>query len=180
MAKRLNRNNLTDESMTSTSTNNPLTNELRNLHDMKMRKGPDPKTKNKIRSVNIPNKLRGVLPTTELRKMFVDMCFFARLGFIQPPCCLKCAFVEAKESSSGIKTSRSKKVGCSSLVVWRYNANMIIHPDTLDTNIICIKCETARAWLRGESVQGLRWDAKSKRVVSVKTKWKLVTTPLPL
>ena len=69
------------------------------------------------------------------------MCFFARLGLVQPPCCLPCAFEEAKQQPNSAINC------CNNWVVWRRDANLPLHPDTLGDNLVFIRCHAVRRLL---------------------------------
>ena len=148
-----------------------------NKDQLDRRKENAPSKKNlrsKIGPVNIPKNLYGVLPADQIESLFVEMCFFARLGFVQPPCCLQCAFNESRgvhssHSENGkFQNTQSKK--CTKLVVWRFNAGTVFHPEKLEKNIVLVTCHTAQAWLQGEVVLNLSWDPKNKRLESTKSK----------
>ena len=103
---------------------------------------------------------RGNAPLNEhdLRKLFVEMCFFARLGFVQPPCCLKCTYSQAVVKGD-------KKKSCRNWVVWRKNASTQLHPNKLDGNIVMLQCHAANLLLQGKRVEGCAWDARSRQLV---------------
>ena len=101
---------------------------------------------------------RNILSNEETQELFVDMCFYARLGFVQPPCCLLCTYQESMEGASPNKT-------CTRWVIWRRNAETALHPHQLDGNILVTKCHVAQALLQGETVGGYDWDTDSKKVV---------------
>ena len=93
----------------------------------------------------------------DLSELFVTMCFFARLGFDQPPCCLHCAYHNATKnnsptssspiingagdennSSSGGNTNNenndddtAKISECHNLIPWRIDASILLHPTRL-------------------------------------------------
>jgi hypothetical protein len=110
------------------------------------------------------NHHHGVSATQEL---LVSMCFFARLAVIQPPCCLECVYRE-----------RLNEKCCPGWVVWRKDATVLAHPDTLGPNIVMVPCWmaqrlTAAAAANGNntggktttttSVGGWTWDAATKQ-----------------
>ena len=95
---------------------------------------------------------------TQLQDIFVEMCFFARLGYVQPPCCLKCTYQETM--------LQEKAKVCTRWVVWRKDAAEILHPNRLDGNIMIVQCSAAKQLIKGEPVAGHTWDAEHKRVVS--------------
>ena len=104
---------------------------------------------------------RGNAPLNEhdLRKLFVEMCFFARLGFVQPPCCLKCTYSQAVANES------KKKKTCGNWVVWRKNASVQLHPNKLDGNIVMLQCHAVNSLLQGKQVEGRAWDAAQRKLV---------------
>jgi hypothetical protein len=105
------------------------------------------------------NEVAGKIGDKQIEELFVETCFFARLGFVQPPSCLKCAY---RESIKG-DTANSK---CSKWVVWRRDANYIIHPNYLTENSLLVQCHAARELLAGKSVESHQWDATKKALLS--------------
>jgi hypothetical protein len=99
----------------------------------------------------------------QLQELFVEMCFFARLGFVQPPCCLQCTYRESIPK-------KTPKTDCQRWVVWRKDAEKLLHPNRLDGNILIIQCHVARSLLAGESVDGREWDTEQKQVVVSRNK----------
>jgi hypothetical protein len=97
----------------------------------------------------------GRLTEDQMQEVFVEMCFFARLGFVQPPCCLRCTYRESMQK-------RTKH--CSRWVVWRKNAATLMHPNRLAGNILIMSCHVARKLLAGQVVQGREWDARKKQI----------------
>lgn len=93
-----------------------------------------------------------------IKDLFVEMAFFARLGFVQPPSCLHCTYRESIE-----KTSPDLK--CNRYVPWRKNANVLIHPHHLDNNIILVQCHVARSLVRGETDHCYRWDSIKRELI---------------
>ena len=99
-----------------------------------------------------------------------QQCFFARLGFTQPPACLKCAYkssgcgsnAKKKETITAMTTSNIK---CNELVPWRIDANIPLHPDKLEGNVVFITCDTARSLVNGDAYPSVRWDTKKKRLI---------------
>ena len=96
--------------------------------------------------------------TNALKELFAEMCFFARLGFVQPPCCLRCTYNEAIER-------RAVHATCQRWVVWRKQADISLHPDTLGDNIVMFQCHAVRKLLTGKPVAGRVWDTKIKQLV---------------
>jgi hypothetical protein len=96
-----------------------------------------------------------------LQELFVEMCFYARLGFVQPPCCLKCTYRHAHNPNTSNPTTLA---ACQQFVVWRKNATAVLHPGTLATNIVLVPCADAQKLLDGQVVSGYYWDAAKKRL----------------
>lgn len=100
---------------------------------------------------------------------YLYQCFFARLGFVQPPSCLKCAYHESKEnntdSSEGGKEKKKESTGCNELVPWRKDANIPLHPDKLDGNVVFVTCDTAKSLVNGDAYPSIRWDTRNKRLL---------------
>jgi hypothetical protein len=95
----------------------------------------------------------------QMKELFVEMCFFARLGFVQPPCCLQCTYRESIHK-------KDPKTACQRWVVWRKDVQQLLHPDQLEGNILIIKCHVARSLLAGENVDGREWDTERQVVFS--------------
>jgi hypothetical protein len=100
----------------------------------------------------------GVTPDGFIQNMFVEMCFFARLGFVQPPCCLYCAYRESVEKEP-------PNLECDRWVVWRKNALTLLHPHRLQGNLLAVQCQTARLLSNGQTIQAHSWDKQRKQVV---------------
>lgn len=98
----------------------------------------------------------------QLRKLFVEMCFFARLGFVQPSCCLQCVFSQVVARKKPIL--RENKT-CCRWVVWRRDATEQLHPNKLDGNIVLIQCHAVQDLLEGGEVEGFAWDAPNRQLV---------------
>ena len=97
------------------------------------------------------------LSHAELEELFVEMCFFARLGFVQPPCCLKCTYRESMKDAV-------PNTQCPKWVVWRKSANLLLHPKQMDGNIVVVQCFAARKLLSGGTVDNFKWD-KTKKIL---------------
>lgn len=94
-----------------------------------------------------------------LRNLFVETCFFARLGFLQPPTCLQCVFHESVEN-------RPANANCVNHVVWRKDAKMLLHPDNLDGNLVLVQCRTARKLVQGHPIDSHQWDSVHLQLLS--------------
>lgn len=91
---------------------------------------------------------------TTIDAIFAEMCLFARLGHHQPPCCLPCGYYK-----------RSNNTQCNGWVVWRKDAQRLLHPDSIGENIVILTCCGARRLLNGGVVDGRRWDIEEKQLV---------------
>eukprot|EP00934_Nitzschia_sp_Nitz4_P001373 Nitzschia sp. Nitz4//scaffold44_size153857//3914//4762//NITZ4_002694-RA/size153857-processed-gene-0.113-mRNA-1//1//CDS//3329552076//1373//frame0 len=91
------------------------------------------------------------LSPKEIKALFVETCFFARLGLVQPPCCLKCSY---QKNGPGY--------ACSRWVVWRRNAKHVLHPQSLKENVILVQCSAAAPLLEGKVVESYQWNASKK------------------
>jgi hypothetical protein len=128
-----------------------------------------------------------------IQNLFVEMCFFARLGFVQPPSCLQCTYKESlsenlrKATSSAVFSNSCPILNCQRWVVWRKDAGAdtistsvtanidgiesprsttsMLRPDTLEANIIFIRCHAVRSLLKGIEVEGRQWDRSTKRLI---------------
>jgi hypothetical protein len=109
-----------------------------------------------------PSELSNVLSSDDndqtYRRLFAEMCFFARLGFVQPPSCLHCTYREGMEQQAPSLT-------CARWVVWRKNADVLVHPDKLTDNIILFQCHAVPQLLQGKSMEGYQWDTKQKQLI---------------
>ena len=106
-------------------------------------------------SIMHPKDLTDSLSEDQIADLFVETCFFARLGFIQPPCCLQCNYREAlKEHTPNTK--------CGRWIVWRKDAKHILHPRYLQENTIMVQCHAARKLLAGKLVDYHKWDDDNK------------------
>lgn len=101
-----------------------------------------------------------MLNEKEMKDVFVEMCFFARLGFVQPPCCLQCTYKNSK-------SDHSADPNCTRWVVWRKDANILLHPNQLDGNIMLVPCRQVRDLLTGNMVDGRTWNPSEKRVSEI-------------
>lgn len=120
------------------------------------------------KEVNSPDEASKIVNQEQMETLFVEMCFFARLGYHQPPMCLHCAYREGGiPGGEGACSKRSKGAdkNCSRLVLWRKDAAVPLHPDKLRSNATIVTCRTARAWMRGETVSSLKWDRDAQRLV---------------
>jgi hypothetical protein len=95
----------------------------------------------------------------EIKDLFVEVAFFARLGFVQPPSCLQCVYHE------GINMG-TPDLHCKRFVPWRKNANTPIHPYHLDDNIVLVRCQAARLLVQGQEVEKYQWDKVRRQLVT--------------
>mmetsp|Transcript_10814 Transcript_10814/g.23926 ORF Transcript_10814/g.23926 Transcript_10814/m.23926 type:complete len:137 (-) Transcript_10814:211-621(-) len=101
----------------------------------------------------------------QISDFFVTMCFFARLGFVQPPSCLKCAYRSSGCGEGTENTAAASSSSCCELVAWRRDANITLHPDKLDENIVFITCDTAKSLVNGDAYPSIRWDTRNRRLL---------------
>ena len=101
------------------------------------------------------NDLAQKLSKESIQDLFVETCFYARLGFVQPPCCLQCTYMESQKDAS-------PDPDCSRGVVWRRDARHVLHPETLEENTIFVQCHAARDLIAGKVVDGHKWDGTKK------------------
>ena len=111
-----------------------------------------------------PEDLEGRFSIEEVKDLFVGMCVYSRLGFLQPPCCLRCSYDNSEDDESKKRESNLK---CQKPVVWRINASSshLLHPEKLKGNLMVIPCSSARSLLRGKSIQGKKWDRENLMLV---------------
>lgn len=114
-------------------------------------------------SIIDPRRLSNSLSEDEVADLFVETCFFARLGFVQPPCCMHCTY---RESLNNAEANRR----CGRWVIWRRDATKVLQPNQMNENVVAIKCHAARKLQAGETVDRYEWN---------KTKKCLVVKPLP-
>jgi len=107
------------------------------------------------KSIVDPKFLQATFDEEELGNMFVQTCFYARLGFIQPPCCLQCTY---RESMKGATPNRQ----CGRWLIWRVDAKEVLEPSNLADNIIAVRCHAARKLLSGNLFESHKWDKNSK------------------
>ncbi len=100
-------------------------------------------------------------------RLFTEMCIFARMSFLQPTSCLECAFKQSQGKQHQERINLVNAGPCSNYVVWRRDANICLHPEKLDSNLMIISCSTAKAWIRGETIQGYKWEKNCKQVINV-------------
>eukprot|EP00529_Nitzschia_sp_RCC80_P021122 CAMPEP_0113462392 /NCGR_PEP_ID=MMETSP0014_2-20120614/12064_1 /TAXON_ID=2857 /ORGANISM="Nitzschia sp." /LENGTH=403 /DNA_ID=CAMNT_0000354245 /DNA_START=118 /DNA_END=1326 /DNA_ORIENTATION=+ /assembly_acc=CAM_ASM_000159 len=97
-----------------------------------------------------PKELERIMNEHLVSELFVDTSFFARLGYVQPPCCMKCTY---RESMMGT----APDLKCERWVVWRRNAKQTLHPKSFRDNSVIVKCRSARQLISGKFVEGFKW-----------------------
>lgn len=95
------------------------------------------------------------LTKESIQDLFVETCFYARLGFVQPPCCLQCTYMESQKDANPDHE-------CNRWVVWRRDARHVLHPETLEENTLFVQCHAARDLIAGKVVDGHKWDGSKK------------------
>mmetsp|Transcript_814 Transcript_814/g.1728 ORF Transcript_814/g.1728 Transcript_814/m.1728 type:complete len:253 (-) Transcript_814:105-863(-) len=169
-------NKITDATTNENSPDNRIESEvaaagITNKKPLRVGESNKQHQKQQFKPVNMPEDIAKKLSRKQMEDLFVEMCFFARLGFLQPPTCLRCAYRASgasKKSSANIRNNDSyvPSKGCNRLVMWRKDANLPIHPDRMQSNTIIVTCQTARAWMDRDTVSNLRWDAKARILAS--------------
>jgi len=105
-----------------------------------------------------PRDLSNIMSSDDVSEIFVQTCFFARLGFVQPPCCMSCTYKEALKGSM-------PDMDCREWVVWRRDASKTFDPSNnanIGDNAMAVQCRTARKLAAGKTVESYEWDAHLK------------------
>jgi hypothetical protein len=115
------------------------------------------------------------LDTDQLSNLFVEMCFFARLGFLQPPCCLYCSFQRCSNNQKAVEQITAREVTeCHRYVVWRKDATVLLSPNTLSGNLLLVRCCDAEKLILGGEVHSSRntwrWDYTTKLMIENRDK----------
>ena len=93
----------------------------------------------------------------QMQELFVEMCFFARLGYVQPPCCLRCTYREALKDGNA-------QSNCPRWVIWRKDTNQLLHPNQLEGNLLMVQCRAAGRLLAGKTIDGYTWSAERQEI----------------
>jgi hypothetical protein len=114
------------------------------------------------------------LDPDQVSNLFVEMCFFARLGFLQPPCCLLCSFKRSATSQNVMDQNTLKETQqCQRYVVWRQDSKILLSQKSLSGNLLLIRCCDAQTLILGGEVismkQAWRWDFTKQQLVQRKT-----------
>ena len=130
----------------------------------------------------------------DVKELFVEMTFYSRLGYIQPPCCLHCTYTECYNNNARSKeivavvgdddddqqqhTNKTKIKSnqivnyqhnhnkCHRYVIWRKDTNIILHPDTIATNIVLLPCYLVRQLLQDGEKQPSSQNNKSMMMIA--------------
>jgi len=108
-----------------------------------------------------PKDLSNVLSEFAISELFVETCFFARLGFVQPPCCMSCTYKEALKGNI-------PDLECQTWVIFRKNGNRNFDPSNnanMGDNALVVQCRTARKLCAGKMVEGYQWDSRQKMLL---------------
>lgn len=112
------------------------------------------------------------IPRSMVETLFVEMSFFARMGFVQPQCCLQCAYTEISQQSnienqSPAHSNFDTKQDCTHWVIWRKEAqsNRTLRPDSMQGNLMIMTCRSAQTLIEGETVEGWKWDQDQQIMV---------------
>jgi hypothetical protein len=114
-------------------------------------------------SIVPPASLSSALSDDDIATLFSETCFFARLGFIQPPCCMHCTYREAMQQAV-------PRLNCKRWVIWRRNANITLNPSNIGENTIAVQCHAARKLIAGNAVESYKWDRTKKIMVETSKK----------
>ena len=95
----------------------------------------------------------------QMQELFVEMCFFARLGYVQPPCCLRCTYREALKDGNA-------QSHCPRWVIWRKDTTQLLHPHKLEGNLLMVQCRAAGRLLAGKKIEGYEWSIERQGVYS--------------
>lgn len=95
----------------------------------------------------------------QMQELFVEMCFFARLGYVQPPCCLRCTYREALKDGNA-------QSQCPRWVIWRKDTTQLLHPHQLEGNMLMVQCRAAGRLLAGKNIDGYAWSIERQGVYS--------------
>ena len=93
----------------------------------------------------------------QMQELFVEMCFFARLGYVQPPCCLRCTYREALKDGN-------VQSQCPRWVIWRKDTDQLLHPNQMEGNLLMVQCRAAGRLLAGKTIEGYAWSAERQEV----------------
>jgi len=107
-----------------------------------------------------PKDISNCFTEDDISELFVETCFFARLGFVQPPCCLPCTYKEAMKSNKPL-------LHCQRWVIWRKDATKTFDPtnENMRDNAIVVRCQSARKLISGRMIEGFQWDKREKKIV---------------
>lgn len=123
-------------------------------------------SKNVSTSITKSNQKHCKFDRQETERIFVEMCVFARLGFIQPPSCLRCSYNKAlKDTVSSI--DETDQTPCERIIAWRKDASKKISPVNIQETLTFVKCHDAKEWAIGHAVENMRWDEGTKRLLHV-------------
>ena len=70
--------------------------------------------------------------------------------------------------NAGMDSAEDSKKACAELVAWRVDANIALHPENLEGNIVFVTCDTAKSLVNGDAYPSVRWDMKNKRLLHEK------------
>jgi hypothetical protein len=108
------------------------------------------------RTITQPSTLSTSVSEDGIATLFVETCFFGRLGFVQPPCCLQCTYREA------VCKSALPRLHCKRWVIWRKDANHPLHGSNVCENAMAVQCQSARKLTTGDAVESYKWDRRRK------------------
>ena len=95
------------------------------------------------------NDMTDKLTPHDMENLLVDASFFFKLGFLQPPSCIACAYRHAHHGTDYREAIAAE--GCHCLVLWRKDTTIPFHLDNVRENSIVITCQNVKKLLRGEA-----------------------------
>lgn len=105
------------------------------------------------------------LDRNDTERVFVEMCVFARLGFLQPQSCLRCVYNSVLQDK--VSETIKDQVPCDRVIAWRKDANKKIDPENMKEILTFVKCRDAKEWASGRTAENMRWDQATKKLLTV-------------
>lgn len=105
------------------------------------------------------------LDRNETERVFVEMCVFARLGFLQPPSCVRCVYNSVLKGN--LSENDVDQVPCERIIAWRKDANKKIDSENMKGTLTFVKCHDAKKWANGHAADNMRWDQVMKKLQNV-------------
>lgn len=105
------------------------------------------------------------LDRNDTERVFVEMCVFARLGFLQPQSCLRCVYNSVLQDK--VSENVKDQVPCERIIAWRKDANKKIDPENMKEILTFVKCHDAKEWASGRTAENMRWNQTTKKLITV-------------